>query len=103
MNVFHLQLVEGEGLGEGDGESVSQEPRVDGDHSPSLPHYNYHYLLATHRCILVSDCILTHDGEEHLASDADVCDHAARRGAAVMLHHGAAGGSGDRGAGAVCR
>ena len=62
LNVFHLQLVEGEGLGEGEGdgdglgegegeglgegegeglgegELVSQEPRVEGDHSPSLPH-----------------------------------------------------------------
>ena len=36
LNVFHLQLVDGEGLGEG--ELVSQEPRVEGDHSPSLPH-----------------------------------------------------------------
>ena len=54
LNVFHLQLVEGDGLGEGEGdgeglgegegeglgegELVSQEPRVEGDHSPSLPH-----------------------------------------------------------------
>ena len=38
LNVFHLQLLDGEGLGEGEGESVSQEPRVEGDHSPSLPH-----------------------------------------------------------------
>ena len=38
LNVLHLQLFDGEGLGEGEGESVSQEPRVEGDHSPSLPH-----------------------------------------------------------------
>ena len=38
LNVFHLQLLDGDGLVEGEGESVSQEPRVEGDHSPSLPH-----------------------------------------------------------------